>query len=164
MSRTLRRRILAPLGDLLFRLLDLLRVFLVNHGDLYRRDRTIAPEDVFPEALRPRASVLLLVVVEPVLDRPQIAVVEVSDELALRKVVHRLDAGRKRLVEALCELGVFLSPAVDGVAGEPRFFARERDVGDLPSLFEEFFLLPMLLHRSGQLWPQRPSAAHTCGS
>src|SRR3989344_2673504 len=104
MSRTLRRRILVPLGDLLFRLFDLLRVFLVNHGDLYRRDRTIAPEDVFPEALRPRASVLLLVVV-------------VSDELALRKVVHRLDAGRKRLVEALCELGVFLSPAVDGVAG-----------------------------------------------
>jgi len=98
-------------------------------------DRVIALENFFPKALGAGTRVVVLVIVEPILDRPHAAIIDVGDEFALCKIRDRFGTCFQRVVEAFLETLILLSPPIYSVAGKISFFARQRYVGDHANLF-----------------------------
>ncbi len=86
-----------------------------------------------------------VVVVQPVADRLNVAVLDGKHELGFREVVHDRHALRHRLVHFFLERGVFGLPAIEARPADFQLLARDLDVRiPLQLLYEQSFLLPYL--------------------
>src|ERR1035437_1423640 len=126
--------------------------FRIYHHDSYLSNLVILADGI-PEVFRTRTSIVFLVVIKPVLNRPQAAGIDVTDQLALGQIVHRFSSGIDRFVQARLERQIFLAPPIDGVARESDFLTRERDIRHRLDMFKKGLLPLIPLHRLSRSSP-----------